>query len=109
LRPIHHRLDGKKVRYVAPQGGHAWARPSARYQVDVVVFLNCVPVARSELVPLKRMEALSRLAEELCPLGEGLTAAKLDQLLAWISRVDCFELQYSPLDDGVARLAGLCR
>jgi len=60
------------------------------------------------LRPLARAEALSRIAGEFCPLGEGLTAEKLDQMIGWMTRVDCLELNYSPLDEGVEQIAALC-
>jgi len=108
-RPIHHRLDGKKVRYLPPLRGCTWSKPRARYPVHGLVFLNRVPEAQSAVVPLRRAEALSRLVAEFCPLGEGLTGAKLDALVAWIGRTPAYELRYSPLDDGVDLLAKLCR
>jgi len=107
-RPIHHRLDGKKVRYVLPSPGHAWAKPTAHRAVDSLIFLNRVPEAKSSMRPLARAEALSRIAGEFCPLGEGLTAEKLDQMIGWMTRVDCLELNYSPLDEGVEQIAALC-
>lgn len=106
--PTHHRLDGKRVRYLPPLRGCAWAKPRSRCRVDALVFLNRVPEAKSSLVRLTRAEALSRFSKEFCPLGEGLTPAKLSQLVTWIKRVDTFELRYSPLDDGVEQLADLC-
>ena len=107
-RPIHHRLDGKKVRYVLPSAGHSWAKPAARRPVDGLIFLNRVPEAKSSLRPVTRADALSRLAGEFCPLGDGLTAEKLDQMIGWMSRIDCLELNYSPLDEGVEQIAKLC-
>lgn len=108
-RPIHHRLDGKKVRYLPPLPGCAWAKPRSRCRVDGLVFLNRVPEAKSSLVRLTGADALSRFVKEFCPLGEGLTPAKLDQLVTWIKRVEAYELRYSPLDDGVEQLTKLCR
>lgn len=107
-RPVHDRLDGKKVRYLLPGVGHAWAKPTTDHRVDSLVFLNRVPESSSTLRSIGRADALSRLAREFCPLGEGLTAAKMDQLVAWIEAVDCVELRYSPLDDGVEQLAKHC-
>lgn len=106
-RPIHDRLDGKKVRYLLPTSGYAWAKPTARRRVTGLVFLNRVPQARSSLQSIDRADALGRLAKEFCPLGEGLTAQKMEQLVNWIGAVDCLELRYSPLDDGVERLTKL--
>jgi len=108
-RPIHHRLDGKKVRYLPPLPGCTWAKPRSRCGVDGLVFLNRVPEAKSSLVRLTGADALSRFAKEFCPLGDGLSPAKLDQLVAWIKRIDAYELRYSPLDDGVDQLTKLCR
>lgn len=107
-RPIHDRLDGKKVRYLLPAADHVWAKPATRRRVDSVVFLHRVPEPRSSLRSVERADALSRLAREFCPLGDGLTAEKMEQLVAWISAVDCLELRYSPLDDGVEQLTKHC-
>jgi hypothetical protein len=107
-RPIHDRLDGKKVRYLLPAADHVWAKPAMRSRVDSLVFLNRVPEPKSSLRPIDRVDALSRLAREFCPLGDGLTAEKMEQLVAWIGAVDCLELRYSPLDDGVEQLAKHC-
>jgi hypothetical protein len=107
-RPIHHRLDGKKVRYLLPAAGHSWARPASRRPVDILIFLNRVPEAKSSLRAIARADALSRLSNEFCPLGDGLSAEKIDQLISWMTRIDCAELKYSPLDEGVERLAKLC-
>lgn len=108
-RPIHHRLDGKKVRYILPEPGrYAWAKPTSRRPVDSLIFLNRVPEAKSSLRPIARADALSRLADEFCPLGDGLTAEKLDQMIGWMTRIDCLELKYSPLDEGVEQLIKLC-
>jgi len=107
-RPVHHRLDGKKVRYLLPAAGHAWARPASRRPVDTLIFLNRVPEAKSSLRAIARADALSRLSNEFCPLGDGLSAEKLDQLIGWMTRIDCAELKYSPLDEGVEQIARLC-
>jgi hypothetical protein len=107
-RPIHHRLDGKKVRYVLPSAGHSWAKPAARRPVDGLIFLNRVPETKSSVRPIMRADALSRLAGGFCPLGDGLTAEKLDQMIGWMGRIDCLELNYSPLDEGVEQIAKLC-
>lgn len=107
-RPTHHRLDGKRVRYLVASAGHVWAKPTARHPVHGLVFLNRVPEAKSRIKRISRAEALSRFSGEFCPLGDGLTSAKMAQLVTWIRGVDCFELRYSPLDDGVEQLVKLC-
>lgn len=107
-RPVHHRLDGKKVRYLVPGRGCARTEPAKRCRVDKVIFLSRVPEAKSSLQRIARSDALSRFAKEFCPLGEGLTAATMDRLVRWMLGLDCFELRYSPLDDGVERILQLC-
>lgn len=108
-RPVHHRLDGKKIRYLLGEVGQAWAKPTCHRPVRSLVFLNRVPEAKSALEAISRADALSRFAREFCPLGDGLTVEKMGQLVTWIRRIDCFELRYSPLDDGVEQIVRLCR
>jgi hypothetical protein len=50
---------------------------------------------------------LRRLVPGLHALGSGLTAAKVDQVIAWVGSRPCFELRYPSLVEGVAALERL--
>ena len=107
-QPIHERRDGKRVRYLMPPPEGICTDPSAQHSVRAVVFPNRRPGAAGALHPIARTEALSRLFKFFHPLAEGLDSAKLERLLGWITVVDCYELQFSALDDATRLLGGLC-
>lgn len=107
-QPIHDRLDGKRVRYLSPPAAGICTDPSAQHSVRAIVFPNRRPGAAGALHPIARTEALSRLFKFFYPVAEGLDAAKVERLLAWITVVDCYELQFSSLDDATRLLGGLC-
>jgi hypothetical protein len=101
--PVHRRPDNKRVRYL-----HASNRPTgARYDVSAIVFPTWVNGTASALAPLPRPQALRTLLAGFCPLGDGLAAPDIARLVAWIARLDCYELRFSTLDDAIARLAGV--
>ncbi len=106
-QPVHKRPDGKLVRYIAPAGACQRIRPDAQAPVGWIVFPNRHAGSRTELVPLARAEALTRLLHECCPLGGGLDDAKVAQLVRWIGEIPCFELRFSSLAAAVEQLRGL--
>jgi len=107
LQPTYCRMDGKYVRYLLPPDPKRWIDPSSRQPVGWIVFPSHAPQAKSRLEPLPRPEALRRLMQDCYPLGAGLDAAKVAQLVAWIREVACFELRFSALEDAVEQLCGL--
>jgi hypothetical protein len=100
---VHVRPDRKRVRYL--QLGNAPC--AARYDVAAIVFPAWTAYASTQLSPLPRPQALQRLFAGFCALGDGLEAADVARLVAWIGRIDCFELRFSNLDDAIARLRPL--
>ncbi|HEX6958047.1 MAG TPA: PqqD family peptide modification chaperone [Ferrovibrio sp.] len=107
LAPIHHRLDGKRVRYLLPPNRALWADPASRQPVGWIVFPDHVPDAEASLAPLPRPEALSRLMAECYPLADGFDAGRVAQLIGWIRRIDCFTLRFGAVEDGVELLRRL--
>jgi hypothetical protein len=61
------------------------------------------------LLPLPRHEALARLLRGVYFLSGSLDERNLEKLIAWIERIDCFELPLSSLDAATALLDGLCK
>lgn len=104
--PVHHRLDGKLVRYLTPDPA-CWLAEDCRQPVAWLVFPCRSPGATAALEPLPRPEALTRLLAQCFPLDGGLDAARAARLVDWMRGVDCYELHYDDLEDAVARLRGL--
>lgn len=104
--PVHHRLDGKLVRYVTPDPA-CWLPEDCRQTVAWLVFPCREAGAAASLAPLPRPEALTRLLTQCFPLDGGLDPDKAARLVDWMRGVDCFELHYDDLDDAVACLRGL--
>lgn len=107
-QPVHDRLDGKRVRYLVPPAVSSPAGPSNRRSARWLVFPTRTDNVRSELVPISRPAALSRLASQFCPLGTGLDLPKVERLMEWIHGVSSYELRCANLDDGVALIEELC-
>lgn len=106
-QPIHRRPDEKRVRYLHASGARGNGPIGARYDAAAIVFPIWGKDAATALVPLPRPQALRTLLAGFCPLGAGLAATDIARLVAWIARLECYELRFSALDDAIARLKGL--
>lgn len=104
-QPVHRRPDEKRVRYL--HGARGNGPIGTRYEVSAIVFPSWAKDAATALIPLPRPQALRTLLAGFCPLGDGLAATDIARLVAWIARLDCYELRFSVLDDAIARLKGL--
>jgi hypothetical protein len=107
-QPVHDRIDGQRVRYLAPPRVAAGARTEAGWPVSAIVFLNRKDGGTAELSALPPFEALQRLLKGFYPLADGLDAEKVERLLGWIGRTQSFELRFSSLDDCVSHVGALC-
>ncbi|MCK6451153.1 MAG: PqqD family peptide modification chaperone [Alphaproteobacteria bacterium] len=102
---INVRGDGKRARYLLPP-----KRDRARSRrVTAIVFPCRTASLEGGLVPLAKPEALTRLMGGLCPLGAELDARTVERFVRWIEEIDCRELRYGTLDEGVDRIGELCR
>ncbi len=106
--PIHLRGDGKRVRYLMPPTPGLRTDPAARLRVNRIIFPRRTNGASGHLAALSKPEALRRLAQGICPLGDGLDAAKVEQIVRWVDGIACLELSYASLDDAVRVLVELC-
>ena len=96
--PSHRRGDDKIVRYIPPPTcGVAVAQTSA--PVHQIIFPRYEATASTKLAPLSRSEALGRLMAECLALRERLTKDNVEELIAWISAIDCYQLTFSSLDE----------
>jgi len=107
-RPVHLRGDGKIVRYLAPGQGHDWAKPSFQTPVDGIVLLARGTGQTPGIVPLDPVVAFPRFLQDFYPLSGGLDAARVEQLVQWVSGRRCLELRYDTLDEGTALMKELC-
>lgn len=106
-QPIHRRPDGKRVRYLHGDNARDNEPIGTRYDVSAIVFPTWAKDAATALTPLPRPQALRALLAGFCPLGDGLVATDIARLVAWIARLECYELRFSALDDALPPLAGL--
>ncbi|MCB1955190.1 MAG: PqqD family peptide modification chaperone [Rhodocyclaceae bacterium] len=102
----HLRGDGKRVRYVAPP---AAALPPAgtRRPVGAIVFPRYTPGDPGQLERLSPNEALTALMAECLIVATRLDAAKVRQLLQWISATPCYRLPVCDLDVAVEAVRAL--
>jgi hypothetical protein len=106
---IHHRWDGKIVRYLNPPPAALGPRPEKSDPVHWIVFPRYSPEARTELQPVPKAHALHRLLQQCVAMPAPLDQAKVASLVRWISEIPCYELPMSSLDDAVSLVNGLCR
>ena len=100
--PVHWRADDKRVRYIPPPADALLNPPTP---VSHVIFPRYRQGEPTLLRPIARAEALGRLMGECQALSQRLDRANVAQTIDWMSAVDCFELNFSSLDDA-ARLIG---
>jgi hypothetical protein len=107
--PEWRRPDGKHARYLVPGSDISWAPPESAVGVRWMVFPRYHRDHATTLLPLPRHEALARLLPGVCFLSGTLDDRNLEALIAWVERIDCFDLPLSSLDDATALIDGLCR
>lgn len=106
--PEWRRPDGKQARYLMPGRDLPWATSDAAVAVHWIAFPHYDPDRGTALLPLPKHEALARLLRGVCFLSGSLDKQNLDKFIAWIERIDCFELPLSSLDEATALIDGLC-
>jgi hypothetical protein len=107
--PEWSRPDGMVAKYLSPGRDVPWAAGEPIVPVRWLAFPHYHPDHETRLVPLPRAQALERLLPAVYFLSGTLDAANLDALIAWIARVECYELPLSSLDAAVAQVRQLCR
>ncbi|HTQ00443.1 MAG TPA: PqqD family peptide modification chaperone [Casimicrobiaceae bacterium] len=106
--PVHRRIDGKDVIYMAPPAG---ALPSGTHPRPVVgvVFPRYSRDALTSIEPLSAAEALKCLLEECLVIPKGLAAGTVQALIRWILRIPCYRLTFGSTDEAVAAVKGVFR
>ena len=106
--PVHTRIDGIRVRYLLPPRLSLFRDPDRHLPVGWIVFPHYVEGAPLRMREIPRTEALRRLMEGCCPLGNPLDAAKVSRLVDWIAGIECHDLRYGDLDEAAAKIQLLC-
>jgi hypothetical protein len=97
--PIHHRDDGKRVRYVRPVAARVQKEPGRVSHIFFPLYAKDEP---TRLVPVARADALARLMDQCLALRLQMTPDNVEDLVNWISGIDCYALTFSSLDEAVA-------
>ena len=104
---IHHRPDGKLVRYLLPPPGSMSRDPDARHAVRAIVFLQRTPGGGAELGPISATHALASLSKDFLRLGARLDRPGVERFVRWIAGIECFELRYATLEAGASLILSL--
>ncbi len=106
--PVHHRVDGKIVRYLPPPAQSDDPALDRHWPVRWLVFPRYRAGAPTRLAPVRRTEALRRLLDECLALRLTLNDELVERLVEWIAGIACFELEHGDLDTAVSALRELC-
>lgn len=103
--PIHHRLDGKRIRFVPlpRDAAHADWLP-----VRWVVVLQRGKGEAARLAELEPVEALAALIKEAYSKRGAAGAADFAKLVGLVSGAHCRRLHYSELGEAVRAIEALC-
>jgi hypothetical protein len=101
------RMDGVSVRWLPRSAAVNLADPDFRATVNQIVFPVFAEDAPFQVRQLSYEETLRHLIPSLHALGTGLTASKVDRLIAWAKSRTSFELRYSRLEDAVTAVTEL--
>lgn len=104
--PTHLREDGQQVRYLPP-APQRMAASGQRFRASAIVFPRVAENEPCRLELLSRSAALLKIADAGYHLLGDLDVAAFDAMLAWLRSLDCYELTYSSLEDGVAVVSEL--
>ena len=107
--PVHERLDGMHVRYYWPHTDFLCTDPKERFPVTAIFLPNFQKGVQADLRQVRRPDALRRVMLGFCPLGDDFNGGRVDRLLQWVGRLDCFELTYGTTDEALDLLDGLSR
>ncbi len=101
------RLDGIAVRWFSRSAGIQFADPGAPFAAECLVFPSYGEGSATSLTRLDADDVMRRLVPGLHALGAGLTAHKVDHLIAWVKSRPCYALRYSELEAGVSAVLKL--
>ncbi len=104
--PLHHRGDGKLVRYMPPPVSSVPAAGRLR-SVGAVIFPSYTPNAVTRLQKLEKMTALESMMRECLIVDARLDLERVTALVDWVDKTPCYTLHVSDLDAAVALVSEL--
>ncbi len=103
--PIHRRADGQLIRYLHPMMRGVSRSSNERLSVSAVVFPRFAQGSTTQLHPIPRSDALTRVAEAGYDVAGKLDRHAVQALVRWFETLDCYELPFGNLDEAVESLA----
>lgn len=101
---VHHRLDGKRVRYLAPTG----VAGRAPVPVGWIIVLDRRGAGPTEIATLYPTQVLTRLLQEACSASRTVPVSTLRTLVASLATARLCRLRYADPGEAAAALRGLC-
>ncbi len=106
----HTRIDGKKIRYLAPPTHTSKWVASKKTTVDIIIFpqfdAGCNAFA---IEKISAAEGLHELTEAGYNIRSQLTANKVRQLIDWIAGIPCYKLRFSQLSEAIDIILSLVK
>jgi len=99
---VHHREDGKRVRYLRPPASAIAPDSEGGHPVRALIFPRHAPEARPSLRPIGRCEALQRLLDSCLSMPDWLSAQSVANLVHWMRGLESFELTTRTVPEAVA-------
>jgi hypothetical protein len=106
---VHHRIDDKVVKYLPPPVAPGDPALDLDWPVRWLIFPRFAKGAETAIRPIRRAEALRRLLQECNAWQMELTAETVERMIEWSSGIDCYELEFSSLDEATRLVAATCR
>ena len=103
----HYRQDGKYVRYLIPPTLSSHRKNNEMLTSRVLIFPAYQPGQAVSVSPITSADALCRLAEAGYDVKGGLDRERVEELIAWISMQQCYELCFDDLDEVIAEIRRL--
>jgi hypothetical protein len=104
----HHRADGAIVRYLPPPVEAGDPALDQFHQVRWIVMPTYVAAGPNRIEPLARVSALQLLLDECLALRLYLDAGSVQELVDWISEVECHRLTFNDLEAATRLIDQVC-
>ncbi len=99
--PVHYTCDKRRLRYLSPSVGKFVSTPTDAEPVKALIFPQYSPETGTGIKSIPKVEAFRKIQECGYDVGPGLDRARVDELLDWITGVDCYEMTVDSLDEAI--------